>query len=148
LDADFDAEDSEVVEEAPEIALLRQTYANSLNTIKSIFPQYTDEEILLTVQEANGQADVAIARIAEGYISTFTAKKPKQQQQQAARREQQPSSSQADQAASSGSAGFPNSGFAGQTRGGPRGAARGAFTGRGRGGGQYYTLFVALDFAS
>lgn len=45
---------------------LRSKYSSQLSTAKELFPDWTDEDILFALQEANGDVEVAIVRMSEG----------------------------------------------------------------------------------
>lgn len=54
------------VEETDEVRSLRSKYSSQLSTAKELFPDWTDEDILFALQEANGDVEVAIVRMSEG----------------------------------------------------------------------------------
>lgn len=53
-------------EETEEVAALRQKYGEELSLVSPLFPEWSSEDILIALGEANGSAELAIARIAEG----------------------------------------------------------------------------------
>lgn len=52
--------------ESEEVRQLRSKYQSKLVTAKELFPDWTDEDILYAIHEANGDVEVAIVRMSEG----------------------------------------------------------------------------------
>ena len=46
-------------------------YAPKLSTIKEMFPDWTDEDLVFALQETNGDLEGTIDRISEGTYSAF-----------------------------------------------------------------------------
>lgn len=61
-----EAIDAVSTEEEGEIGELKSMYASKLNTIKEMFPTWTDEDIVFALQETNGDLEGTIERISEG----------------------------------------------------------------------------------
>lgn len=56
-------------EESPEIKALKAKYGkDKLATLKEIYPAWSDDDLLMTLQEANGSVEIAVTRIAEGEL--------------------------------------------------------------------------------
>lgn len=55
-------------DEAPEVRELRKKYPQKLAQLKELFSDWADEDLLLSIQEANGDVEVAIGRIMDGEL--------------------------------------------------------------------------------
>lgn len=55
-------------EDEGEIGVLKKAYAASINTVKEMFPDWTDEDIAFALQETDGDLAATIERISEGTI--------------------------------------------------------------------------------
>ena len=53
-------------EDEGEIGELKKMYASKLDTVKEMFPAWTDEDIVFALQETDGDLDAAVDRISEG----------------------------------------------------------------------------------
>lgn len=53
-------------EDEGEIGELKKTYAPKLGTIKEMFPDWTDEDIVFALQETDGDLEATVNRITEG----------------------------------------------------------------------------------
>ena len=53
-------------EEEGEIGHLKMLYSSKLNTIKEMFPDWTDEDIIFALQETDGDLESTIERMSEG----------------------------------------------------------------------------------
>ena len=53
-------------EDEGELGNLKKIYAPKLNTIKEMFPHWTDEDLVFALQETNGDLERTIDRISEG----------------------------------------------------------------------------------
>lgn len=51
-----------------EVAQLKKTYGNKVNMIKDMFPEWTDADIVLALQETNGDLETTVGRIADGML--------------------------------------------------------------------------------
>lgn len=54
------------IEEEGEMGELKKTYSSSLGTVKEMFPNWTDEDIIFALQETDGDLQATIERISEG----------------------------------------------------------------------------------
>lgn len=54
------------VAESDESRELKTKYRSQLSTLRELFPDWTDEDLVFALQEASGDLDVTIARISEG----------------------------------------------------------------------------------
>lgn len=55
-------------EEEGEIGQLKKQYSSKLSTIKEMFPDWTDEDIVFALQETDGDLEGTIERISEGKL--------------------------------------------------------------------------------
>ncbi|KAM0788366.1 hypothetical protein ACM66B_001506 [Microbotryomycetes sp. NB124-2] len=107
----------------------KQRFSKQLSQAKELFPDWSDEDLLSAIQEANGDAELAILRISEGHAQQWGAVTKKKTPKPSA-----PSSTHHPQSTTS-TAG--RGGFAGRGRGGfesgrgGRGGGRGGRGGRG-----------------
>lgn len=53
-------------EDEGEIGQLKKKHANSLSTIKELFTDWTDEDLVFALEDADGDLEIAIERITEG----------------------------------------------------------------------------------
>jgi len=53
-------------EDEGEMGELRKMYSSSLSTVKEMFPNWTDEDIIYALQETQGDLQATIERISEG----------------------------------------------------------------------------------
>ncbi|BGP23199.1 hypothetical protein Rt10032_c02g1048 [Rhodotorula toruloides] len=115
-------------EESDEVRQLRAKYSDKLATAKELFPDWTDEDVLFAINEANGDVEVAIVRMSEGLAQQWGAVKTKKDKkvEKAATVPAVPSASLPSRG---GFAARGRGGFEG-ARGG-RGGARGGRGGRG-----------------
>ncbi|KAL8764919.1 MAG: hypothetical protein Q9209_007812 [Squamulea sp. 1 TL-2023] len=65
------------LEEEGELGELKRMYSSKLPTIKELFPNYTDEDIVFALQETDGNLEATIDRISEGNISQWGEVKKK-----------------------------------------------------------------------
>ncbi|KAK8231753.1 hypothetical protein HDK77DRAFT_453496 [Phyllosticta capitalensis] len=112
--------------EEGELGQMKQEYANQLATIKETFPDWTDLDLLLALQESDGDLNVASEKILEGQVSQFAEVPKKNDRSRSKVKENAPSNT--DSAAMTSGATRGRGRFEG-TRGG-----RGRGTERGRGG--------------
>ncbi|KAK2855616.1 hypothetical protein FQN49_005013 [Arthroderma sp. PD_2] len=64
-------------EDEGEIGQLKKKHAGSLSTIKELFADWTDEDLVFALEDANGDLEVAIERITEGNVSQWGEVKKK-----------------------------------------------------------------------
>ncbi|KAK7556773.1 hypothetical protein IWX49DRAFT_10860 [Phyllosticta citricarpa] len=112
--------------EEGELGQMKQQYATQLATIKETFPDWTDLDLLLALQESDGDLNVASEKILEGQVSQFAEVPKKNDRSRSKVKETAPSHT--DSAAATSGATRGRGRFEG-TRGG-----RGRGTERGRGG--------------
>ena len=55
-------------EDEGEIGQLKKQYSSQLSTIKEMFPDWTDEDIVFALQETDGDLQSTIERITEGML--------------------------------------------------------------------------------
>jgi hypothetical protein len=48
------------------VGQLKKKYGSKVGTVKELFPEWTDEDVVLALQETDGDLDTAIERIADG----------------------------------------------------------------------------------
>jgi len=48
------------------LKILRDQYTHELNQLKSIFPNWADQDLLMTIKDVRGDLELAINRITEG----------------------------------------------------------------------------------
>lgn len=53
-------------EDEGELGELKKKHASSLSTIKELFPDWTDVDLVFALEDAEGDLEVAIERITEG----------------------------------------------------------------------------------
>ncbi len=58
-------------EEEGEIGELKKQYSGKLSTIKEMFPDWTDEDIVFALRETDGDLEDTIERITEGMPTTY-----------------------------------------------------------------------------
>jgi CUE domain len=58
-------------EDEGELGELKRKYSAKLNTIKELFPDWTDEDIVFALHETNGDLEGTINRITEGMLPRF-----------------------------------------------------------------------------
>ncbi|RPB21054.1 hypothetical protein L211DRAFT_851794 [Terfezia boudieri ATCC MYA-4762] len=66
-------------EDQGEIGQLKQQYAEKLKTVKEILPDWTDEDIVFALQEAQGDVEATVTRMSEGSIPQWGEVKKKKQ---------------------------------------------------------------------
>ncbi|KAL8994820.1 MAG: hypothetical protein Q9188_006960 [Gyalolechia gomerana] len=114
-------------EEEGELGELKRMYSSKLSTIKEMFPDWTDEDIVFALQETEGNLEATIERISEGNISQWGEVKKKTKER---------SQPKAKDAAIPLADSSMTSTRGGRGRGGPegsRGRGRGSERGRGAG---------------
>lgn len=63
-----DSDISASTEDDGEIAQLKKTFGSKVTTIKDMFPDWTDEDIVLALQETNGDLETTVDGIASGML--------------------------------------------------------------------------------
>jgi len=59
-------------EDQGEVGQLKQQYAESLKTVREMFPDWSDEDLVYALQEAQGDIGAAATRMSEGSCSQVT----------------------------------------------------------------------------
>ncbi|KAF7729431.1 RNAPII degradation factor [Apophysomyces ossiformis] len=76
---------------------LKSKHASKLNTLKELFADWSDEDLLFAIEEANGDLELAVDRISEGHVSQWgevkTKKSKKEQKAKTPLPSQPPASS-------------------------------------------------------
>lgn len=63
-------EDSSVsLEDQGELGQLKKQYSDQLSTLKELFPDWTDDDLVFALQETNGDLSSTIERISEGKLA-------------------------------------------------------------------------------
>jgi hypothetical protein len=57
------------IEDDGEVGQLKKQYGNRVNTIKEMFPDWTDEDIVFALQETDGDLMTTVDRITDGKTS-------------------------------------------------------------------------------
>ncbi|KAL8716233.1 MAG: hypothetical protein Q9220_000138 [cf. Caloplaca sp. 1 TL-2023] len=65
------------IEDEGEFGGLKRKYSSKLSTIKEMFPDWTDEDIVFALQETDGNLEGTIERISEGNVSQWGEVKKK-----------------------------------------------------------------------
>lgn len=63
---------SSLEEEEGELGELKRMYSAKLSTIKEMFPNYSDEDIVFALQETDGNLEATIDRISEGKSTSLS----------------------------------------------------------------------------
>lgn len=58
------------IEDEGEIGLLKKRYASELSTLKELFPDWTDEDLVFALQETGGDLNNTSEQISEGESTT------------------------------------------------------------------------------
>lgn len=54
------------IEDEGEVGQLKKKYGNKVTTIKEMFPDWTDEDIVFALQETDGDLETTVDRITDG----------------------------------------------------------------------------------
>lgn len=113
-------------EDEGELGDLKKMYASKLGTIKEMFPDWTDEDLVFALQETNGDLERTVDRISEGNIAQWGEVKKKTKERSQSKAKEPLSSTE-----------IPTSSRGGRGRGGLEGVrgGRGRGSDRGRGAG-------------
>ncbi|KAI9726406.1 MAG: RNAPII degradation factor [Cirrosporium novae-zelandiae] len=65
------------LEDQGEIGQLKKQYGSKVGTVKELFPDWTDEDIVFALQETDGDLEMTIERITEGAVSQWGEVKKK-----------------------------------------------------------------------
>lgn len=58
-------------DEPEELKMIRKKHGQKLATIRELFPTWTDEDLLMALNEASGDLELAATRISEGKLDRF-----------------------------------------------------------------------------
>ena len=56
--------------EQSDLKKLKSKYASQLSTLRELFADWSDEDLLFAIQEVDGDLDLAIDRISEGKLTS------------------------------------------------------------------------------
>ena len=59
---------SKIIEDEGEVGELKKKYSSKLATVKELFPDWTDEDVVFALQETDGDLEGTIERITEGTL--------------------------------------------------------------------------------
>jgi hypothetical protein len=59
------------IEDESEVGLLKKQYGSKVTTIKEMFPDWTDEDVVFALQETDGDLETTVGRITDGTIDTY-----------------------------------------------------------------------------
>ena len=65
----FDTTSAAPIEDEGEVGQLKKQYGDKVTTIKEMFPDWTDEDIVFALQETDGDLMTAVDRITNGMAS-------------------------------------------------------------------------------
>jgi hypothetical protein len=54
------------IEDAGEVGQLKKQYGSKVSTIKEMFPDWTDEDVVFALQETDGDLETTVDRITDG----------------------------------------------------------------------------------
>ncbi|KAI9709766.1 MAG: hypothetical protein M1820_003169 [Bogoriella megaspora] len=120
----------EASEDQGELGEMKKQHAVQLSTLKELFPDWNDIDLVFALQETDGDVQTTIERITEGNVSQFS-EVPKKTKDRSRSKVKEPSKDSSENTNPSGRGGRGRGGFESTrgTRGRGRGGARG-----GRGG--------------
>ena len=64
--SDWASQEEQAEDTSEEVAQLKIKYANDLKVLRDIFPEWTVEDLVFTLQECNGDSSMATDRITRG----------------------------------------------------------------------------------
>ncbi|CAM0140801.1 unnamed protein product [Umbelopsis sp. WA50703] len=113
---------------------LRAQYGTQLSTLRELFSQWSDEDLLFALQEADGDVELTAVRISEGWANQWGEVKGKKSKKETVQK-QKPTTPEAHrQQKIERGANSARGGFGARGRGGSRGGRPANFGDRGRGG--------------
>ncbi|CAK3816597.1 CUE domain-containing [Lecanosticta acicola] len=125
----------ESLEEQGELGEMKKKYANELDMLRDMFPDWTDTDLVFALQEADGDVAATVDKITQGAVSQFAeVKKPKDRARSKAK-EEPAAAGAADKPAFAARGGRGRGGFEGLRGGRGRGSDRGRGGHRGGRGG-------------
>ncbi len=57
------------IEDEGEVGQLKKQYGSKVSTIKEMFPEWTDEDVVFALQETNGDLETTVDRITDGKVT-------------------------------------------------------------------------------
>ena len=60
-------------EETELVRALREKYPTQLAMLSELFPEWTDEDLLMVLQESGGEVELAVGRISDGHAKQFAS---------------------------------------------------------------------------
>jgi hypothetical protein len=60
--------DTAPIEDEAVVGQLKKQYGNKVSTIKEMFPDWTDEDIVFALQETDGDLETTVERISDGEV--------------------------------------------------------------------------------
>ncbi|THY24462.1 hypothetical protein D6D01_05439 [Aureobasidium pullulans] len=111
-----------------ELGNMKKTYSTQLSFMRDMFPDWTDDDLVFAIAEADGDVQIVIDRITQGNVSQFAQVPKKGKDRARSKAKDAPATAGADQSSIPLRAGRGRGGFE-SSRGG-----RGRGTDRGRGG--------------
>ena len=60
--------DAPVLVDSEETRALRRKFSDKLTTLKEVYPNWSDDDLLSLLSEVNGNVEIAVVRISEGII--------------------------------------------------------------------------------
>ncbi|KAF2016322.1 hypothetical protein BU24DRAFT_199183 [Aaosphaeria arxii CBS 175.79] len=116
-----------------ELGELKRRYQSQLSTLKEVFPDWTDADLVLAIEESDGDLSATIEKISEGNVSQFAeVKKTKDRARSKVKEAPAPADAASSQRGIRGDRRGGDSVRGGRSRGTDRG--RGGFRGGARGG--------------
>ncbi|KAI9492727.1 hypothetical protein BDB00DRAFT_883374 [Zychaea mexicana] len=70
--------------EPSDLKKLKSKYSSQLSTLRELFTEWTDDDLLFAIQEADGDLEVAVDRISEGHVFQWGEVKSKKSKKEAA----------------------------------------------------------------
>ena len=61
------------IEDEGEVGQLKKKYGSKVGTIKELFPDWTDEDVVFALQETDGDLETTVERISDGKNNTGLA---------------------------------------------------------------------------
>ncbi|KAG2172667.1 hypothetical protein INT43_000014 [Umbelopsis isabellina] len=113
---------------------LRAQYGTQLSTLRELFSDWSDEDLLFALQEADGDVELTAVRISEGWANQWGEVKGKKSKKETVQKQKSTSPESQRQQKTDRGANSSRGGFGGRGRGGSRGGRPANFGDRGRGG--------------
>ncbi|GAB5591745.1 RNAPII degradation factor [Umbelopsis nana] len=118
-----------------ELKKLKVQYGTQLSTLKELFSEWSDEDLLFALQEVDGDLELAAVRISEGWANQWGEVKGKKTKKESVQKQKPVAATTENQRHPKTERGIPSSrgGFGGRGRGSTRGGRPANFGDRGRG---------------